>query len=42
LTPRGQIKQLADKNPEYQKLYAKAVHMYHDITEQALKNEKTS
>ena len=29
-----------DKHPEYQDLYARAVHLYKEITETALKNEK--
>lgn len=36
------IMPLADKNPEYQELVAIAIRMYHEITEQALKNEQDS
>jgi ATP-dependent helicase/DNAse subunit B len=31
---------LADRNPEYQDLMAKVIRLYHEITEQALKNEQ--
>ncbi|MBK1719156.1 hypothetical protein [Thiocystis violacea] len=33
------IKPYIDKRPEFEKLYARAVHLYREITEQALKNE---
>lgn len=36
----NEVKPLVDRNPEYQELYAQAVHLYKDITEQALLNEK--
>jgi hypothetical protein len=42
LSDAAQVQQLADRHPEYQTLMAKAVHLYHEITEQALKNEKMS
>lgn len=35
-----QIKPLMDRNPEYQQVYAQAVHLYKQITDQALANEK--
>lgn len=38
----NEIKPLVDRNPEYQELYAQAMHLYKDITEQALLNEKGS
>ncbi len=33
-------KHLVDRNPEYQALYARVIHLYHDITSQALANEQ--
>ncbi len=36
-----QVRLLVDKHPEYQTLYARAVHLYKEITEKALQNEKT-
>ena len=36
----NEVKPLVDRNPEYQELYAQAVHLYKNITEQALLNEK--
>ena len=33
---------MADKRPEFQDVVAKAVRLYHEITEQALKNEQGS
>lgn len=38
----NEVKPLVDKNPEYQELLAQAVHLYKEITEQALLNEKGS
>lgn len=38
----NEVKPLVDRNPEYQELYAQAMHLYKDITEQALLNEKGS
>ena len=37
-----EIKPLVDRHPEYQALYAQGVHMYKQITDQALINEKQS
>ncbi|NBC12403.1 MAG: hypothetical protein GVY09_03480 [Gammaproteobacteria bacterium] len=34
-----QSKQLVDRHPEYQRLYARAVRLYKEIAEQALENE---
>ncbi len=31
---------LGDRHPEYQNLIAKVIRLYHEITEQALKNEQ--
>ena len=31
---------LADRNPEYHDLMAKVIRLYHEISEQALKNEQ--
>jgi hypothetical protein len=36
----NEVKPFVDRNPEYQELYAQAVHLYKDITKQALLNEK--
>ena len=38
----NEVKPLVERNPEYQELYAQAVHLYKNITEQALLNEKDS
>lgn len=35
-----EIKPLVDRNPQYQEMYAQAVHLYKEITEKALVNEK--
>ena len=32
---------IADRHPEYHELMAKVIRLYHDITEQALKNEQS-
>ncbi len=32
---------LGDRHPEYQNLMAKVIGLYHEITEQALKNEQS-
>ena len=37
-----QIIPLVDKHPKYQDLFANIIHLYHDITEQALENEQKS
>jgi hypothetical protein len=37
-----QVKPLVDRHPEYQEVYARAVHLYKQITEQAMLNEKKS
>jgi len=34
------IKPLADRHPEYQELVARAVHLYKEITDKAMENEK--
>ena len=36
----GKVESLGDKYPEYHELLAKIVRLYHEITEQALKNEQ--
>ena len=33
---------MADRHPEYQDIIAKVIRLYHEITEQALKNEQGS
>ncbi len=37
-----EVRSLLNRLPEYQELYAQAVHLYKEITEQALLNEKGS
>jgi hypothetical protein len=37
-----QIRPLVDRHPEYQTVYAQAIHLYKEITDQALLNEKSS
>jgi hypothetical protein len=37
-----QVKPLVDRHPEYQEVYARVVHLYKQITEQAVLNEKGS
>ncbi|MBK1724024.1 hypothetical protein [Thiocystis violacea] len=34
------IKRLVDKRPEFESLYARAVHLYKEITDKALENEQ--
>ncbi|MES9945030.1 MAG: hypothetical protein ABW080_08755 [Candidatus Thiodiazotropha sp.] len=36
----NQIQPLVAKNPEYEQLVAQAFHLYHEITDKALKNEQ--
>jgi hypothetical protein len=35
-----QIQPLLSRHPEYEQLVAQAIHLYHEITEKALKNEQ--
>ena len=42
LEDANNVKPLVDRHPEYQELVVKAVSIYHEITEQALKNEQNS
>ena len=35
-----QVQTLIDRHPEYQELYARAVHLYKEITDKALENEE--
>ena len=37
-----EIKPLVDRHPEYQEIYASAVHLYKQITDMAVLNEKAS
>ncbi|HPE81556.1 MAG: hypothetical protein KDI22_03490 [Gammaproteobacteria bacterium] len=37
-----EVRRLVDRNPEYEKLYARAVSLYQDITKKALENEQKS
>ncbi len=41
-TRAEQIKPLVDRHPEYQEVYAQVVHLYKEITDQAVANEKES
>ncbi len=36
------VKAIVDEHPEYQDLYARAVHLYNAITEKGLENAKAS
>ncbi len=36
------VKAIVDEHPEYQELYARAVHLYNTITEKGLENAKAS
>ena len=36
------LKPLVDRHPEYQEVYARAVHLYKQISDQAVANEKYS
>jgi len=38
----SQVKSLLDRHPEYQELVARLMHLYHEITDKALKNEQDS
>ena len=37
-----EIKPLVDRHPDYQEIYASAVHLYKQITDMAVVNEKAS
>jgi len=37
-----QIKPLLDRHPEYETLVSRAIHLYKEITDKALENEKTA
>ncbi|MCU0734327.1 MAG: hypothetical protein MUF20_02235 [Methylotetracoccus sp.] len=37
-----QIMPLVDRHPEYQELYTEVLHLYKEITEKAVENEKSS
>lgn len=37
-----QIKPMVDKHPEYQQVYAQAVHLYKQIADQAVLNEQAA
>ena len=37
-----EIQPLLQRHPEYKELVAKAIHLYHEITEKGLANEKKS
>lgn len=37
-----EIRPLVERHPEYQEVYARAVHLYKEITERALLNEERS
>lgn len=36
----GKIQSLAGKHPEYEKIYTGAIHLYKEIMDKALENEK--
>jgi hypothetical protein len=36
----NRIKTLAERNPEYQELFARAIHLYKEIIGKALENQK--
>lgn len=38
----GKIKPLLDRHPEYQPLAARMAHLYKEITDKALENQKSS
>ncbi len=42
LKDANKVMPLGDRHPEYQDLMTKVVHLYREITEQALKNEQVS
>ncbi len=42
LLDSNKIKAMIDERPELQDLYAKAVHLYHEITTKAVENERGS
>lgn len=42
LEDANQIKPLIDQNPAWQEIAARALHLYREITEKALENEKAS
>jgi hypothetical protein len=37
-----QIKPMVDRHPEYQDIYCRALHLYKEITDKALENEKSA
>lgn len=37
----SKIRPLVDRHPEYQELVARAVHLYKEITDRAMENEKS-
>ncbi len=37
-----EVRPMIDRHPEYQEIFAKAVHLYKEISDQALKNEQGS
>ncbi|WP_045226583.1 hypothetical protein [Methyloterricola oryzae] len=37
-----EVRPMVDRHPEYQDIFAKAVHLYKEISDQALKNEQAS
>ena len=37
----SRIKPLVDRHPEYQNLVARAMHLYKEITDRAMENEKS-
>ncbi len=41
LSDSTRVKPLLDRHPEYQKLAASVMHLYHEITAKALENEQS-
>ena len=42
MTDAAEIKRIVDERPDLQSLYARAIGLYHEITEKALANEQKS
>ena len=41
LADSNRIKPLVDRHPEYQELVSRAIHLYKEITDKAMENEKS-
>lgn len=42
LVDANQVKPLVERHPEYQNLAARVLHLYREITQKALENEKST